>query len=283
MGIKIVQRSGNISDKGNSPVAYGTSKVRIRVMNKEVIENNTDSENLPFESFEIFNTEPLTVSVSTSWKDGAGAVFAGKLNELFNSKLLRAMSGENIYTSPVTDAWSQRVVDGGSPLSLKLKFRVYYGDTTSTCSVDYFDLIKFLTKVSSTPIKYTLKNATLEPIISSAKKTRDTLKDIKEKSKTDEGKTDLLKMIEETAKKVFREDTEMMKKQRGNYTFLISTPKWKMDRMDWILKSWSMSPSVQFKFENGTPNPLWIDFDLNLETNVIPSNYQISKFFNNDN
>ena len=50
--------------------------------------------------------------------------------------------------------------------------------------------------------------------------------------------------------------------------------------IDWIVKNFTWTPSTQFTLDDkNMPQPLWVDFEVDLETNFAPSNAFVPKMF----
>ena len=70
----------------------------------------------------------------------------------------------------------------------------------------------------------------------------------------------------------------MSTNSRGTATFTLSYGDLiqAADDVDWIIKDWSFTPSVPCGPEN---NPLWVDFQINMETNEKLSYTKLEKIF----
>lgn len=84
------------------------------------------------------------------------------------------------------------------------------------------------------------------------------------------------------AKTALTKIAETLKKlstnSRGSATFTLSYGDLiqAADDVDWIIKDWSFTPSIPCGPEN---NPLWVDFQINMETNQKLSYTQLYKIF----
>ncbi len=285
-------RVGQFNRKDASPVQR-SSMVYLKVFNTGFL-GTTDYQWLPDWArlgFWVINLEPFTVSASTSWKNNAGATIAGKINDLMDSTVLKILQGQNAFQSVATDSWTQQVVEKGSPLSCNLKFRIYYNKDNNfneQANPTYKGLIKFFTAVSAPPRQYSLWEGITGQIGAALRNAKQMDSDIKTASeyKTAEGKTrtDYGKAIKYTLASIpqnggFDEPGDTGHGAvRGQFTFNISTEKMGCNSLDWILKSFSWTPSQQMVIEKGKPNPLWVDFECAFETNICPSNAYVSKF-----
>ena len=70
--------------------------------------------------------EPVTFEIGTQWKASGGAAIANKINELFNSNLIKIVAGQNAQSSTPTDEWTQKITEIGQPIPMRMKFRVYH-------------------------------------------------------------------------------------------------------------------------------------------------------------
>lgn len=279
-----------VSAQSASPV-HNTSVVTLSVYNPGYAKN-TDIKGLPFNEVKILTSEPISWSIETSWKDGAAAGVAGKINEFMNNKFVRMVTGPELFSPIATDAWSQQVVENGSPIRIKLKFKCYYAGETPTennlltCDKTYSQMLRFLTYLTSAPKKYALGMATLGVVSQLAKGVVNTGERIGTavRGKPAEEGT-VAATIKYTVAALGEQAGVMMpgsgdEATRGNFTLLVDTKNFGSKDLDWIVKSWSAAPSTQFVMDKkDRPMPLWIDFDVDLETNMRPSNALVAKFF----
>lgn len=293
--LKIVAPQRN-SDNYASPTQH-TSTVVLEVWNPGFPGAEVKP---PFWNMTVLTSEPLSWSIETSWKDGAAASVAGKINEFMSNKFVRMMSGPELFTPIATDAWSQQVVESGSPIGVKIKFRAYYepdnpykNKSSVTCNRSYIDVMKFFSIITAPPKKYSLGTATLGVITAAAKNIVQIGKDI---GTAVDGRPEDEGMITATAKYTIAAlgDTTGLttletpdKAHRGNYTLKIKTRDFGCAQLDWIVKGVSVTPSQQFVASTDSkdtniksvPMPLWVDFDVDLETNMTPSNALVARFF----
>lgn len=287
--VKAPQRK---SDTYAAPVQNST--VRLTVFNPAYDETGY----LPMHTFSFIPLEPITFSVSTSWKDGAAASVAGKINELMSNKFVRMVSGPELFTPVATDAWSQQVVEKGEPISIKLKFRSYYNETNDptgfrACDARYLDVIRFFAFCTAPYKKYSLSTATLGVVANAARSAVKTGEAIGTAVKGRPEDTSFVgaaaaytvAAVGDVAGMTLESDGN--KTQRGGFTLLVNTRNYGCGNLDWIVKSVSIQPSQQFVAGSAetnekikdVPMPLWVDFDVELETNMSPSNALVSRFF----
>lgn len=239
----------------------------------------------------IVCNEPITFNLDVNFKESAAATVAGKLNEIFNSKLIKALGGEMAANSLPTDSWTTEVVESLTPLTLNIKFRAFHHDLNkATCSVNPVDLIRFFILVSSSPIKYTGLGAVLNPAIGAARNAQSIVKHVKErydeKKKQDKkgDNTESIKVVQFVTEQFIDEVAKSCKNARYNYTFCLADPVrgyksgnhiLQNNGGDWILKSWTANPSSEVKTNDNTP--LWVDFDLTFESAATPSQEYLDK------
>lgn len=276
-----------------SPAHY-SSVVTLGVYNPNY---KTDYGALPFTTANILTTEPISWSIETSWKDGAAAGVAGKLNEFMRNKFVRMMTGPELFSPVATDSWSQQVVENGSPIGIDIKFRCYYTknptpQNLTTCDKTYSEMIQFLTYVTQAPKKYSLGVATIGVVANMGKNLINTGEQI---GTAVRGRPADVGAIQATAKYTIAAiaDTAGINyihegsAQRGNYTLTVKIGNFGCDQLDWIVKNFTATPSMQFEPETigaeTIPMPLWVDFDVSLETNTVPSNALVSRFFSGKN
>lgn len=294
----LVNKIPNVNDvsrdrRNGDGHALDSCTVWLSIFNPGLKIGNSDAEVNPYSyiastlggtnvPIKILNNEPLTLSVSTAWKDGPGASFANKINDLFNSKLMKGLGGSMFSPGTPTDGWTQQVVEKGTPLTLKLKFRSYYNARITT-NVGYVNLMRFFTVLCAAQKQYTLTGAMIDPIVGAAKNMQRAVKQAKEvtdeQKKTDGETASALKnIIVAVSEATGLEDSGGKENPRGQFTLKVTTKLWKCDDLDWIVKSWTATPSQQFILNGNKPSPLWVDFDVDLETNMAPSNWFVSSF-----
>lgn len=299
-----VQRPNRVPDFNNteaSPVQQ-SSRVELKIYNGAFNSNDkTDAGLLAVSDIWLILSEPLTFQIGTSWKDGPGATIAGKINDVMNSSILKILGGDQMFQAIVTDSWSQKVAEKGSPISCKLKTRVYLsnGDNSNnlTASHDYLTLIRFFTRLCAPPKQYSLWSGVLGAITGAARNAKETFQDVKTAAtyvseEDGEEHIDPGKAVKYTLVAAGATFTEPDKAGAGNnatrcqFTLTLETQKFGYSSLDWIVKGFSWTPSQQVsvicdKAHNGmpTPYPLWVDFDIDLETNICPSNAYVSKLF----
>lgn len=234
-----------------------------------------------YKELKFINTETIEYAIETNWKSGASAAVAGKINQLMDNKLAKMIMGPEYFSFEPNDGWSQQVVEKGNPLSLKFKFRSFVDDTEKEwvgCSWSYTDLIKLFTILTTPPKKYNLYGATIQKILAVGKgsvKWGAGVKNLTSKDDMYKGPIGTVRAaIDYLGAPLFNPVA------RGQYTLDVEIGKFKMPaNIDWILKSFTATPSQQMIMKDNTPMPIWVDFDLELETNEALVNSSIATFF----
>lgn len=249
--------------------------------------------------------EPVTFEIGTQWKASGGAAIANKINELFNSNLIKIIAGESAQSSTPTDEWTQKITEIGQPIPMRMKFRVYHesanemgnrtlwidenGREHKSWSLSYQDFIRFFTVICAPAEQYTIANGTLGPLMKAALNAKRAGQKAKEAydTKSNNGEN----MVSASLAALYemagtfaasaglngvsngpRMNYTLMIKKIGNFTF----PR----EIDWIVKNFTWTPSTQFTLDDKhIPQPLWVDFEVDLETNFAPSNAFVPKMF----
>ena len=248
--------------------------------------------------------EPVTFEIGTQWKASGGAAIANKINELFNSNLIKIIAGQNAQSSTPTDEWTQKITEIGQPIPMRMKFRVYHQSANEMGnqalwiddngkefkrSLSYQDFIRFFTVICAPAEQYTVGNGTIGPLMKAAINA----KNIGEEAKEAYDKTSnngenmvsaslaaLYKTLESFSSSAGlngvsngpRMNYTLMFKKIGSFTI--------PQEIDWIVKNFTWTPSTQFTLDDkNIPQPLWVDFEVDLETNFAPSNAFVPKMF----
>lgn len=239
-------------------------------------------------------SEPLEIKVETEWTETGGAEIAKKVNQIFNSKAIKAFAGAKANSHAPNENWSQKTTEIGKPLSVKLKFRIYdvsYTETNNQ-SQTYSEMIYFLTVACAPRRTYNIGGNMLEPLIDAANNSRKFFTDLKarkkakeEKEKENEQDTDGKGILDDIIESV-RLFGEAAKKNladvRYNYTLNLESEILNSDnygelRPDWYIKSFTWTPSTEITLEKAMkgkhevmlPMPLWVDFEVDLETCIV--------------
>lgn len=274
------------------------------------------------EQFKAVNNENLSLSFSTEWEDAGGAKLGKKVTSFINGKLVKAFAGqsnEGYQPMILTDAWTQQKMKGAQPLSLELSFKAY--SNNSIAGTNYRDILKFLTCICS-PIKpIILGDDTLEVVKRAAEGVINTggeimtaIRDVGSSVSQSRDNNDSyvntvahgVVGVVNAADKLHKGVTQkaVLGRNNGNFTVVISFgnnggtkifndeahnnftveggESTSTGKVDWIIKSFSCTPSVQFEWDNKKklPIPLWCDFKISLETRCSLSNKYVYDLLN---
>jgi len=274
------------------------------------------------EQFKAVNNENLSLSFSTEWEDAGGAKLGKKVTSFINGKLVKAFAGqsnEGYQPMILTDAWTQQKMKGAQPLSLELSFKAY--SNNSVAGTNYRDILKFLTCICS-PIKpIILGDDTLgvvkraaEGVINTGGEIMTAIRDVGSSvSQSRENNDSYVDTVAHGVVGVVNATDKLHKgvtqkavlgRNNGNFTVVISFgnnsgtkifndeshnnftveggESKSTGKVDWIIKSFSCTPSVQFEWDNKNklPIPLWCDFKISLETRCSLSNKYVYDLLN---
>ena len=257
--------------------------------------NKTESEWHPLrddlykKEYSVILTEPIELQIETDWTETGGAQIAKKVNQIFNPKAIRALAADNANSHAPTDEWTQKTTEMGKPLTAKLKFRIYDKDYFTEENIEsncknqtYMDVIKFLTIVCAPRVQYALASNVIDPLINTAQKSREFFNDLKTsqgKVKENNGEKPVLDTIVAGVTAV--KDTiekQFLSMVRYNYTIKLESNILKCEVPegaeglipDWYIKSFNWTPSTEMVVkDDNVPYPLWVDFDIDLETCIV--------------
>lgn len=262
----------------------------------------------------ITNKE-VSLSFSTSWDMGGGAKLANKVREnLLTNKILRGLASQNTNGRQgaldpfiLTDAWTQKKMTDGAPISVSLSFRSFYENNINSTS--YKLILPFLTQICSTPggllllgdAAGNLLRAAGEGFISTLNSITETAKSfgssMSNSENNEEGVTDTIRNLIGTVSK-FVDDRALATGgqgiNNGNFTVLLSlgdviherslstenSVDEQYTKIDWFVKSFNAKPSVSFIMVDDKPMPLWFDIDVSLESRLNLSNRFIYNILN---
>ena len=221
--------------------------------------------------------DAIELGYSTEWGESPGAKAVASIKEFTRTEAFKMFSGTVFNTNAATDKWTQIVPKDSSSLSVAIKFRAYYkANFLNTNS--YMTIIPWLTFLTSPMMEFSMINE-VDNIVGALKNAKQAGEELGQELNgvaesngqlTDKAKTALDKIVKTLEK--------LSTNSRGTATFtldfgdMISAD----DAVDWIIKDWSFTPSVPCGPEN---NPLWVDFQINMETNEKLSYTKLSKIF----
>jgi hypothetical protein len=252
--------------------------------------NNTEDDWYPLKSallnkeYSIILSEPIELQIETDWTETGGAEISKKVNQIFNPKAIRALAGENANAHAPNDEWTQKTTEMGKPLSTKLKFRIYDSsyDEPNNKNQSYIEMIQFLTIVCAPRKRYSLTTNVLDPLINAAQKSKEFFNDLKKasSSKTENEETGVLNNIVSGVNAVSATiKNQLLSMTRYNYTIRLDSNILKSEMItvnegeelhpDWYIKSFNWMPSTEMIFKDSAPFPLWVDFDIDVETCIV--------------
>ncbi len=287
--------------------------VRFYVYNNGSNFQNPLPNDLLNKTFSVVLSEPIEIQVETDWTESGGAEIAKKVNQIFNPKAIRALAGNNANAHAPNDEWTQKTTEMGKPLNAKLKFRIYdktytktkNGQETNNINQTYSEMIRFLTLVCAPRIKYSLTTNAIDPLIGAAKSSKEFFKKLRNassKNAVDEDSDEFkskptAEQDKEKSNSVLNSivaginavkndiESTLVSETRYNYTIGLESNillSEKSDKLilkpDWYIKSFNWLPSTEMLIKNDKPFPLWVDFDIDLETCMVWPKELIHKF-----
>ena len=265
-------------------------------------------------TFSVVLSEPIELQIETDWTESGGAEIAKKVNQIFNPKAIRALAGNNANAHAPNDEWTQKTTEMGEPLNAKLKFRIYdrtytkNSPETNNINQTYSEMINFLTLVCAPRIKYSLTENVIQPLVGAARNSKEffaKLKNASSKNTINEDSDEFkskppMEQEKEKSNSIMNSivsginavkntlEDQLLTKTRYNYTIglesnILLSEKTKDDALlcpDWYIKSFNWLPSTEMLMKNNNPFPfpLWVDFDIDLETCMVWPKELIHKF-----
>lgn len=221
--------------------------------------------------------DAIELGYATEWGESPGAKAVASIKEFTRTEAFKMFSGSVFNTNAATDKWTQIIPKDSSSLSVAIKFRAYYkANFLNTNS--YMTIIPWLTFLTSPMMEFSLTNE-IDNIVGALKNAKQAGEELgQELNGVAESNGQLTDKAIKTLKKIDETLTKLSTNSRGTATFtldfgdMISAD----DAVDWIIKDWSFTPSVPCGPEN---NPLWVDFQINMETNEKLSYTNLEKIF----
>ena len=221
--------------------------------------------------------DAIELGYSTEWGESPGAKVAASIKEFTRAEAFKMFSGTVFNSNTSTDKWTQIVPKDSSIISVAIKFRAYYKSNFLNTS-SYMTIIPWLTFLTSPMMEFSMINE-VDNIVGALKNAKQAGEEL---GKELNGVAESNGQLTDKALKALDKIVETLKKlstnSRGTATFtldfgdMISAD----DDVDWIIKDWSFTPSVPCGPEN---NPLWVDFQINMETNEKLSYTKLEKIF----
>lgn len=221
--------------------------------------------------------DAIELGYSTEWGESPGAKAVASIKEFTRAEAFKMFSGTVFNTNAATDKWTQIVPKDSSIISVAIKFRAYYkANFLNTNS--YMTIIPWLTFLTSPMMEFSMINE-VDNIVGALKNAKQAGEELgQELNGVAESNGQLTDKAIKALKKIDETLTKLSTNSRGTATFtldfgdMISAD----DDVDWIIKDWSFTPSVPCGPEN---NPLWVDFQINMETNEKLSYTKLEKIF----
>ena len=221
--------------------------------------------------------DAIELGYSTEWGESPGAKAVASIKEFTRTEAFKMFSGTVFNTNAATDKWTQIVPKDSSSLSVAIKFRAYYkANFLNTNS--YMTIIPWLTFLTSPMMEFSMINE-VDNIVGALKNAKQAGEELgQELNGVAESNGQLTVKAKTALDKIVKTLEKLSTNSRGTATFtldfgdMISAD----DAVDWIIKDWSFTPSVPCGPEN---NPLWVDFQINMETNEKLSYTKLSKIF----
>lgn len=221
--------------------------------------------------------DAIELGYSTEWGESPGAKAVASIKEFTRTEAFKMFSGTVFNTNAATDKWTQIVPKDSSSLSVAIKFRAYYkANFLNTNS--YMTIIPWLTFLTSPMMEFSLTNE-VDNIVGALKNAKQANEELgQELNGVAESNGQLTVKAKTALDKIVKTLEKLSTNSRGTATFtldfgdMISAD----DAIDWIIKDWSFTPSVPCGPEN---NPLWVDFQINMETNEKLSYTKLEKIF----
>lgn len=221
--------------------------------------------------------DAIELGYATEWGESPGAKAVASIKEFTRAEAFKMFSGSVFNTNAATDKWTQIVPKDSSSLSVAIKFRAYYkANFLNTNS--YMTIIPWLTFLTSPMMEFSLTNE-IDNIVGALKNAKQASEELgQELNGVAESNGQLTDKAIKTLKKIDETLTKLSTNSRGTATFTLSYGDLiqAADDVDWIIKDWSFTPSVPCGQEN---NPLWVDFQINMETNEKLSYTKLEKIF----
>ena len=221
--------------------------------------------------------DAIELGYATEWGESPGAKAVASIKEFTRTEAFKMFSGTVFNTNAATDKWTQIVPKDSSSLSVAIKFRAYYkANFLNTNS--YMTIIPWLTFLTSPMMEFSLTNE-IDNIVGALKNAKQAGEELgQELNGVAESNGQLTDKAIKALKKIDETLTKLSTNSRGTATFTLSYGDLiqAADDVDWIIKDWSFTPSIPCGPEN---NPLWVDFQINMETNEKLSYTKLEKIF----
>lgn len=220
--------------------------------------------------------DAIELGYSTEWGESPGAKVAASIKEFTRAEAFKMFSGTVFNSNTATDKWTQIVPKDSSIISVAIKFRAYYKSNFLNTS-SYMTIIPWLTFLTSPMMEFSMINE-VDNIVGALKNAKQAGEELgQELNGVAESNGQLTDKAITALEKIVKTLEKLSTNSRGTATFTLDFGDMiSADDVDWIIKDWSFTPSVPCGPEN---NPLWVDFQINMETNEKLSYTKLSKIF----
>lgn len=221
--------------------------------------------------------ENIDVGYETSWGESPGAKIAGKLKEFTRTDAFKMFSGGVFNPNPVSNKWTQIFPKDGANIKAGIKFRAYYkANYTNTSS--YMTIIPWLTFLTSPMTEFSLVNEmnNIRNAVAQAEQAGEELGKEMEGIRKENGVfTDKAASALALA---YNKIKDLATDSRGTAVFTLEFGDLikAVPDIDWIITDWSFTPSMVMTEKQ---NPMWCDFQINMETNQKLSYAKLSRLF----
>lgn len=222
--------------------------------------------------------DAIELGYSTGWGESPGAKAVATIKEFTRSDAFKMFSGGVFNSNAATDKWTQILPKDGANISVGIKFRAYFkANFTNTNS--YMTIIPWLTFLTSPMTEFSLQTEidNIVNALSNAKEQGNQLG--RELNEVANSNGTMTEKATTALHKIYENIEALTTYSRGTAVFTLKFGDLikKADAVDWIIKDWSFTPSTQCGPDN---NPLWVDFQINMETNEKLSYNNLSLIFN---
>lgn len=221
--------------------------------------------------------ETIEIGYSTEWGESPTAKVASKLKEFTRADAFKMFSSRAFNPNPVSNKWTQIYPKDGAYISVGIKFRAYfkagYLNTNS-----YMTIIPWLTYVTSPMTEFSFQQeiSNIKDAITNAQAEGEKLGKELEGIRQENGQ--FTQKAVQALSSMYQAIENLSTDSRGSAVFTLEFGDIisKNDAIDWIIKDWDFKPSMVMGPEN---SPLWVDFNINMETNQKLSYDRLSKIF----
>ena len=222
--------------------------------------------------------DAIEVGYSTAWGESPGAKAVATLKEFTRTDAFKMFSGNYFNSNAATDKWTQIIPKDGTNISVAIKFRAYYKANYLNAN-SYMTIIPWLTFLTSPMTEFSLTTE-IDNIVGALSNAKAQGQELgRQLNSVAQSNGTFTEEAVNTLHTIFHNIEAMSTTSRGTAVFTLQYGDMirKNDKVDWIIKDLSFTPSVQC---GPNDQPLWVDFNINMETNQKLSYENLSKIFN---